>query len=429
MARHASRNARSAVKIELHWAGKNSRPPRAPMALREDPSRRYPAAPADNGRGLCDNRLIHGDNLPALAALEREFAGAVRCVYIDPPYNTGVSFEHYDDDREHSAWLSWMRDRLQRFHALLRPDGVLLASVDDRECAYLTVLLDEIFGRRNFCGQLVWEKKRKPSFLNANLGGVTEYVLAYAKLRAASPAFVGGRTTPGKMYPLNNAGNGLRVLSFPPGSVRFWCDAASFEPQDMSEGKIITRLLDPVEIRGGTNVGPFRLEGEWRYAQAKLDAVVAAGETIVVRKTPFRPNHVRRGGEPKKLKNLLSIAHGGMSTYEDATEESRSLFGAAGAFDYPKPEKLVATLVAAVTQPGDWVLDAFAGSGTTGAVAHKLKRRWIMIECGEHCHTHIVPRMQKVVDGADPGGVTAETGWRGGGGFRYYTLVHHGEPP
>jgi adenine-specific DNA-methyltransferase len=241
MARHASRIARSAATVELHWPGKHARPSLAPMTLREAPSSRYPdrAARADNGHGFYDNRLIHGDNLLALAALaalaapEGEFAGGVQCVYIDPPYNTGTSFAHYDDAREHSAWLSWMRDRIEWFHALLRPEGVLLVSVDDRECAYLTVLIDEVFGRQNFCGQLVWEKKRKPSFLNANLGGVTEYVLAYAKDRAASPAFVAGRTTPGKMFPLNNAGNGLRVLSFPPGSVRFWCDAASFAPQEM----------------------------------------------------------------------------------------------------------------------------------------------------------------------------------------------------
>ena len=158
-------------------------------------------------------------------------------------------------------------------------------------------------------------------------------------------------------------------------------------------------------------------------SQTKLDEILGAGETVVISKAPFRPNHIREGGEPKKLKNLLSVAHYDMSTYEDATEESRALFGDRHAFDYPKPEKLISTLIGAVTQPDDWVLDSFAGSGTTGAVAHKMRRRWILIELGEHCHSHIIPRLQKVIEGRDPGGITQATGWKGGGGFRYFTLA------
>jgi adenine-specific DNA-methyltransferase len=190
----------------------------------------------------------------------------------------------------------------------------------------------------------------------------------------------------------------------------------------MSEGNIVTRLLDRVEVSGGKNRNRFRLEGEWRYSQSTLDEILAAGQTIIISKAPFRPNHVKEGGEPKKLKNLLSIAHLGMSTYEDATEESRALFGK-NAFAYPKPENLIATLLDAVTEPGDWVLDSFAGSGTTGAVAHKLGRRWIMVERGEHCHSHIIPRMKRVIDGQDVGGITDAAGWQGGGGYRYFRLA------
>jgi adenine-specific DNA-methyltransferase len=190
----------------------------------------------------------------------------------------------------------------------------------------------------------------------------------------------------------------------------------------MSEGNIVTELLDEVVVVDGRNRDDFRLRGEWRYSQKKLLEVLAAGEEIVISKAPFRPNHVKRGGEPKKLKNLLSVAHYGTPTYEDASEESRALFGSE-AFDYPKPEKLIATLIAAVTEPGDWVLDSFAGSGTTGAVAHKLGLRWIMVELGEHATTLIAPRLQKVIDGNDPGGITGETGWAGGGGFRFQRLA------
>jgi adenine-specific DNA-methyltransferase len=411
------------AKLELTWIGKENQPRLEPRILIEDPAKSHHAPFRVGDKDLFDNRLIFGDNLLALKALEWEFAGKIKCIYIDPPYNTGSAFSHYDDGVEHSLWLTLMRDRLELLRLLLAPDGILFCSIDDSEVAYLTVLLDEIFGRRNGCGQFVWEKKKKPSFLNANMGVVTEYVLAYAKDRSLSPAFIGGVTTAGKKYPLNNAGNGVRVLKFPADAVQFKCPDQVFKPQDMSEGNIITKLLDRLEVRNGRNVGAFRLEGEWRYSQAKLDEILGAGETIIISKAPFRPNHIKDGGEPKKLKNLLSIAHYEMSTYEDATAESIALFGDTQAFDYPKPEKLIHSLVASVTQPGDWVLDSFAGSGTTGAVAHKMGRRWIMVELGEHCHTHIIPRLKKVIEGKDPGGVTEAVGWKGGGGFRYYRLA------
>ena len=409
-------------KLELTWPGKSTRPLLEPRVLLEDAERSYHAARRVAENDIFDNRLVFGDNLLALKALEQELTGRVKCIYIDPPYNTGSAFAHYDDGVEHSLWLSLMRDRLELLRALLSTDGVLFVSIDDTELAYLIVLLDEVFGRGNSCGMFVWEKKKKPSFLNSNMGIVTEYILAYAKDRRKAPPFIGGLTTVGKKYPLNNAGNGVKVLTFPPHSVTFRCSDQVFEPQDMSTGNIITELLDRLEVKDGTNVGKFRLRGEWRYSQAKLDELLKAGESIVVSKPPFRPNHIKDGGEPKKLKNLLSIAHYEMSTYEDATSESRELFGEAKAFDYPKPEKLIQALLSAVTDEGDLVLDSFAGSGTTGAVAHKMGRRWIMVELGEHCHTHIIPRMKKVIDGEDQGGISQTVNWKGGGGFRYYRL-------
>jgi adenine-specific DNA-methyltransferase len=416
--------ANESARLELRWPGKNLRSRLEPRILLTDKTKSYSAGGVlPDGKTSDENILIHGDNLLALKALENAFSGKVKCIYIDPPYNTGAAVSHYDDGIEHSLWLSLMRERLDLLRALLREDGVLFVSIDDEELAYLKVLLDEIFGRRNFCGMLVWEKKKKPSFLNVNMGVVTEYVLAYAKNREFSPPFIGGLTTAGKKYPLNNAGNGVRTLTFPANTVIFRCQDQIFEPQDMSEGNIVTELLDRIEVRNGRNLKAFRLKGEWRYSQQRLDEILSNGESIIISKAPFRPNHIKAGGEPKKLKNLLSTADQ-MSTYEDATEESRAIFGsAADAFDYPKPERLISTLIAAVTDDGDWVLDSFAGSGTTGAVAHKMSRRWIMIELGEHCHTHIIPRLKKVIDGKDPGGVTEAAGWKGGGGFRYYRLA------
>lgn len=408
-------------RLELRWIGKEHRPRLEPRILIEDASYSYHAHARRDG-DIFDNVLIRGDNLLALKALQSTHAGQAKCVYIDPPYNTGSAFTHYDDGLEHSHWLGLMRDRLELLKTLLRPDGILFVHIDDTEQAYLKVLLDEIFGRKNFCGQFVWEKKKKPSFLNANMGVVTEYILAYSPDRRMSPPFVGGKTTEGKKYPLNNAGNSPSVLTFPAGSVQFRCLDQLFEPQDMSERNIKTRLLDRLTVSDGRNVDEFRLWGEWRYSQKKLDQIISSGETIVISKAPFRPNHIKAGGEDKKLKNLLSIAHYGMPTYEDSNAESIALFGEA-AFDYPKPEKLISVLIDAVTQEGDLVVDSFAGSGTTGAVAHKMRRRWIMVELGDHCETHIVPRLRKVIDGTDNGGISSEAGWSGGGGFRYYRLA------
>jgi adenine-specific DNA-methyltransferase len=367
-----------------------------------------------------ENILIHGDNLEALLSLLPSHAGKVKCIFIDPPYNTKSAFEHYDDNLQHAEWLAMMHPRLRLLRDLLSDDGIMFAIIDDRECHYLKVMMDEIFGRRNFCGSLIWEKKKKPSFLHSKMGNVTESILAYAKNIDLAPAFEYGATTANKKWPLNNAGNPLKTLTFPAGSVHFGCRDQVFDPQNMSEGNIITELLDRVEISGGVNKAPFRLRGEWRYTQAKLDEVLASGGLIRISKSPFRPNHIKPGGEPKKLKNLLSAAHYGMATYEDAAIESTQLFGP-DAFDYPKPEKLLMTVLGAVTHEDDLVLDSFLGSGTTAAVAMKMRRRFIGIEMGEHAMTHCAPRLHKVIDG-EQGGVSKDAEWTGGSGFRFYRL-------
>lgn len=411
-------------KLELTWVGKEKRAKLEPRILIEDPDKSYHASKRVSKDDIFDNILIKGDNLLALKALEQDYAGKVKCIYIDPPYNTGNAFEHYDDGLEHSIWLSLMRERLEILRRLLSEDGVLFVQIDDAEQAYLKILLDEIFGRRNFCGQFVWEKKKKPSFLNANMGIITEYILSYSPNREKSPAFIGGLTTEGKKYPLNNAGNSLQVLKFPVGSVTFTnIDDGVVLPQDMSEGNIKTKLLDKLIIKDKKNENEFRLEGEWRYSQRKLDEIIEAKEQLIISKIPFRPNHIKTGGEAKKIKNLLTVAHFNMATYEDSNKETIDLFGTDKAFDYPKPEMLIHTLLSAVTNPGDLVLDSFLGSGTTAAVAHKMGRRWIGIELGEHCDTHCVPRLKKVIDGEDQGGITKSVDWKGGGGFRYYNLA------
>ena len=414
----------SKQKLELVWVGKEKRARLEPRILIEDSAKSYHAAKRVSKDDIFDNMLIHGDNLLALKALEQEYTGKVKCIYIDPPYNTGNAFEHYDDGLEHSIWLSLMRERLEILRRLLSEDGILFVQIDDTEQAYLKVLLDEIFGRQNFCGQFVWEKKKKPSFLNANMGIITEYILSYFPIRQKSPPFIGGMTTEDKKYPLNNAGNSLQILKFPAGSVSFTnIEDGIILPQDMSEGNIKTKLLDKLVIKNKKNENDFRLEGEWRYSQRKLNEIIDAKEPLIISKIPFRPNHIKSGGESKKIKNLLTVAHFNMPTYEDSNKETIDLFGTEKAFDYPKPEKLINTLLSAVTVPGDLVLDSFLGSGTTAAVAHKMGRRWIGIELGDHCDTHCAPRLKKVIDGEDQGGITKSANWQGGGGFRYYNLA------
>ncbi len=401
-------------KLELTWIGKGHEPKLEPRILIEQPEHSY----GDPNTG---NMLIQGDNLLALKALEQEYAGKVKCIYIDPPYNTGNAFEHYDDGIEHSQWLNLMHQRILILHSLLSKEGILFMSIDDDEAHYLKVLCDEVFGRKNFIGSFVWEKKKKPSFLS-NMGVVTEYVLTFSKNRIYAPSLIFGETTKGKKYPVNNAGNGLSILTFPGNSVFFNMTDGCVTPQDMSEGNIKTRLLDVLEIKNSKNVNAFRLEGEWRYSQKKIDEIVGNAEIIVISKIPFRPNHIKDGGAPKKIKNLLSIAHYEMSTYEDSTKESVSLFGQ-NAFDYPKPEKLISTLIRTVTEEGDLVLDSFLGSGTTAAVAQKMGRKWIGIELGEHAKTHCVPRLKQVIAGSDQGGISKAVEWQGGGGFKFYTLA------
>lgn len=405
-------------KLELTWVGKNN--PEYDIANIET---RILDERVDLSYGdkESENIIIHGDNLLALKALLPEYEGKVKCIYIDPPYNTGNAFEKYDDSVEHSTWLSLMRPRLELLKTLLSDSGVVFCSIDDENYGYLRVLFDEVFGSKNFCGSFVWEKKKKPSFLS-NMGTVTEFILSYSKDKIHSPNFIFGSTTKNKKYPFNNAGNGLSVLKFPAGSVKFGLRDQIIEPKEMSEGNIVTRLLDPVTIQNYLNKEDFRLEGEWRYSQEKLDEIVKNGETITISKEPFRPNHLKEGGAPKKMKNLLSIAHYDMDTYEDSRAETIKLFGT-DPFDYPKPEKLIYTLLNSVTEDNDLILDSFLGSGTTAAVAHKMGRKYIGIEMGDQAYTHCKVRLDKVVDGSDGLDLTETLEWKGGGGYKFYELA------
>lgn len=404
-------------KLELTWIGKGEEPRLEPRILIEDQSKSY-------GDPTSQNMLIHGDNLLALKALEQDYSGEVKCIYIDPPYNTGSAFEYYDDGVEHSIWLSLMQARLEILYNLLSNDGVIFISISDDEAHYLKVLLDEIFGRNNFCGSIIWEKKRKPSFLNSQMGVVTEYILAFAKNKSLAPAFTAGNVSADETYPLYNAGNARSILVFPVGTVTFLRHKDGvYEPQDFPEKTSLVKLKQVLEIKSGKNANELMIEGEWRYGQKSINDQVNSGDYYVVKTLKFRPRRVFSNNDKvKKIHNLFSRAHFGMSTYEDATTESIALFGN-NPFDYPKPEMLISTLLGAVVNKGDLVLDSFLGSGTTAAVAHKMGLRWIGIELGDHAYTHSAARLRQVVDGSDQGGISKNVEWQGGGGFRFYELA------
>ena len=373
---------------------------------------------------LDDNLIIHGDNLHALKALLPRYAGHIKCIYIDPPYNTGNEGWVYNDNvkspqikdwlkkevgvddlERHDKWLCMMWPRLQLLRELLAEDGVIFVSIDDNEQFRLTAIMEEIFGEENYVTHFIWEKKKKPSFLHKNVGVVTDFILCYLKNKEHSFPFSLEKTTEGKKYPLNRAGNKESVLKFPKGSVTFSIKDQEVEPQDMSEGEINTTLIDSFTIKNGTNESEFRLKGEWGYSQKTLNKIISEGGSISISKIPFRPNHIKKGGEIKKMKNLLSfLNHYKVPTNEDATKEIIDIFGKP-IFTNPKPSGLIKKLVQAVTynDKNAIVLDSFAGSGTTAHAVLDLNkedggnRKFILIECEDYAHKITAERVCRVI--------------------------------
>jgi adenine-specific DNA-methyltransferase len=397
-------------KLELTWIGKENRPKLEPRILLEDPEKSYHAKLRVTDTDVFDNRLIFGDNLLALKALEQQFAGKIKCIAIDPPYNTGSAFEHYDDGVEHSLWLSLMRHRLELLKALLSNDGSIWISIDDNEYAYLRVLCDEVFGRENFVTTIIWEK-RKSRENRRVFSFKHDYVLVFAKHR---PSFEAIRNPiPLNQEVMDRYKNPDDDPRGPWQSVAITAQAGHGTASQFY--KITTpsgRVLDPPA--GNC----------WRFTEPRLKELIADSRIY------FGPSG---NNVPRQKKFLRESEDAGLTpetiwyaddvgTNDTAKRHSNTLFGGNG-FDNPKPEELLSRLIHIATNPGDWVLDSFAGSGTTGAVAHKMKRRWIMVELENTCHTHIVPRLKSVIDGTDLGGVTQAADWKGGGGFRYYKLA------
>lgn len=399
------------TRLELTWIGKERRNRVEPRILLENGGLSYHAARNVTGRDIFDNRLIHGDNLLALKALQQHFTGEVRCIYIDPPYNTGSAFEHYDDGVEHSLWLSLMRDRLELLYELLRDDGSLWISIDDNEAHYLKLLCDELFGRENFVATIIWEKRtsrenRRTFSFNH------DYVLVYAKNK---PRFEATRN------PLGLTREVLDRYKNPDNDPRGPWQSVSANAQ---AGHATASQFYKLKLPSGRVVDPPKGRC-WLYTKEKMEQEVRANNIWFGADGDNAPRVKKflRDNEDKGLTPETIWLAKEVGTNDDAKKNLLQLLPTAAVFDNPKPEGLLERIIHIATNPGDLVLDSFAGSGTTGAVAHKMGRRWIMVELGEHCHTHVIPRLRKVIDGDDPGGVTQATEWKGGGGFRYLRLA------
>jgi adenine-specific DNA-methyltransferase len=388
-------------KLELTWIGKGEEPKLEPRILIENPEYSY-------GESNSENLLIHGDNLLALKALEQDYTDKIKCIYIDPPYNTGSAFKHYDDGVEHSLWLTLMSNRLKILKKLLSPDGSIWINIDDNEGHYLKVLCDEIFGRSNYMCGIAWEKRYAPPPDTNDFGYIHDLILVYKKSnlfkrnllpitddqadRYKNPdkdprgpwkamdytCRYNSKERPNLFYPIQQPNTGAEIW---PKTSRVWARSKEVTQKNQRENRIWWGTK-------GTNMVPAL-------------------------KNFF--SEINQGMMPMSLWKHTLAGHN-----QEAKKEIKALFGS-DIFDTPKPERLIMTVITISTSPGDIVLDSFLGSGTTAAVAHKMGRRWIGIELGEHAKTHCYPRLKKVVEG-EQGGISKAVNWKGGGSFKFYTL-------
>lgn len=386
-------------KLELTWIGKDEELKLEPRILIEDPNKSY-------GDSNSENMLIHGDNLLALKALEQNFTGKIKCIYIDPPYNTGSAFEHYDDNLEHSTWLSLMKPRLELLKNLLHPtEGSIWISIDDDESHYLKVLCDEVFGRSNFVANVIWQKKYTRSNDARWFSDNHDHILVFARNK--------------DNWKLNPLPRNERM------------DERYKNPDNDPRGPWMTQPLHAKSGRDTEYNVTFVNGVTWKPPAGTFPRYSV--ETLKQADTDKRIWFGANGTAVPRMKKYLSEMGDGVvpmtiwlydevGNNDEAKREIKILFGD-DVFDTPKPERLINRIIHLGSKPGDWVLDSFLGSGTTSAVAHKMDRKHIGIEFGEHASTHCLPRLKKVVDGNDGLALSKALDWKGGGGFKFYNLA------
>ena len=391
-----------ANKLELTWIGKDKELKIEPRLLIENPSLSNTTQDANT-----ENMIIHGDNLLALKALESKYVGQVKCIYIDPPYNTGSAFEHYDDNVEHSIWLGLMKPRLEILRNLLTNDGTIWISIDSYESHYLKVLCDEIFGRKNFIDEVIWQRAYAPVNLKKTLSRSHDTILVYAK----------DYTDKFELNRLPRTEDANNRYKNPDNDIR-----GVWKSSDCTVGPVVEEKLYEIITPSGRSVYPPTGRC-WLYTKERFEEMKSDNRIW------FGPN----GDSVPSVKKFLSEVKDGIVaqtlwTYEevghnqDAKKEIKALHFES-VFATPKPERLIERVLTLGSNEGDLVLDSFLGSGTTAAVAHKMGRRYIGIEMGNHAYTHCKVRLDKVISGEDKGGITKSANWKYGGGYRFYELA------
>ncbi|MBG0738692.1 site-specific DNA-methyltransferase [Paeniglutamicibacter antarcticus] len=339
------------------------------------------------------------------ALADTQIHSTVKMAYLDAPYNTGRKFAQYSDSSPVKDWLDMLERTFTGVRNTLTEDGSIFVHLDDRYIHRVRCIMDDVFGDRNYVGTMIWEKKNRGSFLHAHLADVTDHVLIYAKDKSKMAPLVHSSTEVGKRIPVHNKGNKPSVLEFPAGCMTFNFPDQTIPAGPMNTPTIISDLLDDLTVENGTNKNSFRMTGPFRYGQDAVNKMAETPGAFISPRQMLRPSFVSQESKGKVLTNLQSFRINGSPTNEDARAESEAIFGTemGAAFDTPKPEALLERLIAAATEPGDTVLDCFAGSGTTLAVAQKLGRNWIGVELSpETIQNYIAPRIDGVLAGTDP---------------------------
>lgn len=426
-------------RLELTWIGKDERPKLEPRILIEDVEKSYHASVRHSDEDIFDNILIHGDNLLALKALDPDFRGTIKCVYIDPPFNTRQAMENYEDGLEHSIWLSLMRDRIEAIHRLLHEEGTLFIHIDDNEIGYLIALTDEVFGRRNRCYVITFRQASATGHKSINPGCVstTNFILIYARNKDRwSPNRVYTSRERDKRYNqfILNPDDGFESWNIVPLTMGISHSLNISEKEVRAIAKSEPEAIDQFVLKNPNQV--------IRLAVPDYKAVSKEAQSVIdlSRKHKGRIFRLEREGysdfyfsggqrilfytDKLKLIDGTYVAGEPLTTlWDDVLSNNLHNEGGVSFPKGKKPEALIKRCLQLATQKGDLILDSFAGSGTTGAAAQKMGRRWIMVELGDSCETHILPRLARVIDGTDTSGITQSQNWRGGGGFRYYRLA------
>jgi adenine-specific DNA-methyltransferase len=430
-------------KLELTWIGKGKEPQLEPRILIEDPSKSF-------GDAKTENMLINGDNLLALRALEQNFSGKIKCIYIDPPFNTGQAFEHYDDNLEHSIWLNLMYQRIKILYTLLHKDGLMWIHLDDIEVHYCKIFLDEIFGRGGCVAHITYERSAVAGLGQGGfLVNTTEHILLFKKGLLPKRNNLGYYELEQKTMKryskfLREEGERELVREFPSKSngeiVRVYkhkfyqidpIPLKDFEKRETEirayYAKNLTRIFRGNQIQK-ENAFQRDLISQMDKELYSVDYTPSRGKYEDIKTTLYYFN-----GELLSWLSDTAEATDGkivkmqkLTTLWDSEDIPKADIANEGGIYFPrskKPENLIKRILEISTDPDDIVLDSFLGSGTTAAVAHKMKRKWIGIELGEHAISHCHPRLVSVVKGSDQSGISKGVEWKGGGGFKYYTLA------